>query len=182
MLKLSKRCVGDFMEIFIEQIVKKSDGTNEMMKKVGVGALTAFGLFVTILLFPILREMGLLAMAGVIYGGYLLITALNVEYEYILTNDELDIDAIIARRKRKRLVNIKLKSVDDFKLYNRANFSKDKTGKFIDASAGEKSELKQYVFDYNSQKSGKVQVIISPDERTLKAIRTYLPRAIKRND
>ena len=35
------------------------------------------------------------------YVGYLLITSRNIEYEYAVTNGDLDIDKIIAQRKRR---------------------------------------------------------------------------------
>ena len=47
----------------------------------------------------------LLVDAGVIYGMYRLLTAQNVEFEYSVTNGDMDVDKIIARRKRVRLLN-----------------------------------------------------------------------------
>ncbi|UKI37385.1 MAG: DUF6106 family protein [Clostridiales bacterium] len=44
----------------------------------------------------------LLIDAGVVYGAYILITHFNVEYEYILTNGDIDIDKIIAKKKEKK--------------------------------------------------------------------------------
>lgn len=44
---------------------------------------------------------------GSLYGGYILITNMSVEYEYIVTNGEMDIDKIIAKRRRKRLITVK---------------------------------------------------------------------------
>ena len=46
-------------------------------------------------------------VALIAWVGYRAYLMFNVEYEYIVTNGELDIDRIIARRGRKRMINIK---------------------------------------------------------------------------
>lgn len=58
-----------------------------------------------------------LILCGAIYGAYWLISGMSIEYEYILTNGEIDVDKIIAQRKRKRLVTVSAKTFEAFGPY-----------------------------------------------------------------
>lgn len=39
---------------------------------------------------------------------------MSVEYEYIVTNGEMDIDKIIAKRRRKRLITVNARTFERF--------------------------------------------------------------------
>lgn len=60
--------------------------------------------------------------AAALYGGYYLTTKLDVEYEYIFTNGEIDVDKITAQRSRKRLITFRCGSATDFGIADE-NFS-----------------------------------------------------------
>ncbi|HEX3030256.1 MAG TPA: hypothetical protein VHT34_13385, partial [Clostridia bacterium] len=49
---------------------------------------------------------------GAIYVAYYLATSKNIEYEYIYTNGELDIDRIIAQKRRRRMFSTSCKNFD----------------------------------------------------------------------
>ena len=48
-------------------------------------------------------SIGLVLIAFAWYGAYLLMSMQNIEYEYILTNSEIDIDKIMSKKARKRI-------------------------------------------------------------------------------
>jgi hypothetical protein len=54
----------------------------------------------------------LLLIVGLIYFGIRVATSRNVEYEYIVTNGDLDIDMIVAKRKRKRIFSANCKEFE----------------------------------------------------------------------
>lgn len=56
-------------------------------------------------------SIGLVIIALMWYGAYLLIGMQNIEYEYLLTNSEIDIDKIMSKRGRKRIVSFDFKEV-----------------------------------------------------------------------
>jgi hypothetical protein len=171
------------MDIFIEQIVNKKSDSGDKVKKFGIIFLSVIAfLFATILLLlPGFITIVLFLYAGIIFGAYYWINLFNVEFEYIITNDEMDIDKIVSRKKRTRLLTVDIKKIEGFTEYNPRNITKSKNIKFIDASGGDNGEFKQYCIDYSTRKSGKIQIVISPEERTLKSIKTYLPRNITRD-
>ena len=91
------------MDVFVEYLVKKKNGGKELLLQIltVIGALLVFVLMMVLGgIFPVVSMVTTLLAFGALYGGYLLIISMNVEYEYIVTNGEMDVDKIIARRRR----------------------------------------------------------------------------------
>ena len=109
------------MDRFSEQLVERaSDKKTAFLKGLVVaGAMLAIALLIMIciVLQYSITLFCVVAAAGVIWLAKFLWEGLNVEYEYIVTNDDLDIDKITGKRKRKRLMSVDLKSVDEFAPY-----------------------------------------------------------------
>ena len=153
------------MDTFIEQIVKK--------KKTAVDGLIIFGLVVAALVvsfaaFLFLRTFGLLIAFGVFYGAWWLISGRNTEFEYSVTNGDIDIDQIIAKRKRKRLVSVSGKKVESLLPYDPAASQAGYQRVVVAAPSANEAGL--WCFTYHSKKSGHTLVIFQPDERVLKAL------------
>lgn len=53
----------------------------------------------------------------VLAGGVWLLGNFNIEYEYILTNNDLDIDKVIGKRKRKRMISLDVSTAEAFAPY-----------------------------------------------------------------
>ena len=93
-------------DFYSEQLEAKKSGSSETAKKILIGVLTA--LVAAFLFLIIIFPLSLLLVGLVFYGGYYLMTGIDTEYEYILTNGDLDIDKITGKRKRKRLLSTKI--------------------------------------------------------------------------
>lgn len=164
------------MDVFIEQLVSKRRKTTDILLKFGIG----FGaVLLALVAFYFLTVFGLgmisIVIAGVlIYIGFYFITAMDVEYEYIVTNGEIDIDKIAAKRKRKRLLSVKVNTFEKFGEFSTAPPTTGLT--VIDASG---NEFAQYYADFRHTKYGNARLIFSPDERTLTAIKPFVPRSIR---
>ena len=120
----------------------------------------------------------LLLLAGLIYLGYLIITSRNVEYEYIVTNGELDIDRIVSKRKRKRIFSASSKDFDVIAPVNSSSFTQlDLSIKNrIDASSSINSpDAYYFTLNYNNNRT---LVIFEPDERMLNNFKLYIPRKV----
>ena len=85
------------MDIFIEYMIKKQ---RDVKDKLVVAGTVVLALILTVVLFVLMMAMvssgvsiassiGLLLIAGVWYGAYLLINSRSIEYEYIHTNNYL---------------------------------------------------------------------------------------------
>lgn len=158
------------MDRFSEQLVERASDKKGMFLK----GLVVAGLILVLVLLGYLMVLFqysitlfcLVAGAGAIWLAVYIMQGLNTEYEYIVTNDDLDIDKISGKRKRKRLISVDLKSVDDFGPYlNETELNPDVT---VLAEDGTGIDL-WYVF-IETESTGKVAIIFNPDERTRKNI------------
>ncbi|MGN1481108.1 hypothetical protein [Porcipelethomonas sp.] len=162
------------MDTYSEQLVKKCENSSDQMKKIGiiVGgiAVILILLFVTIYIMPI----AIIAACGAAYGAYWLLTCQNVEYEYTVTNGSIDIDKIIARRKRVSMISVDVKDFTDFGDYRQAN---DNFRGTTVMAMGDEEE--PYFADFHSEKYGETRLVFSPNEKVLNCIKPYLPRTLK---
>jgi len=173
------------MDIFVEQIVKKAPNGKDTAKKilivVGMCLISALLAFVMMFI-PAFAGIAFLLLFGVMYGGYYLITGVDVEYEYIVTNGEIDIDKIIAKRKRSRLITGKASSFEAFGKYENAP-DIDSSVTIVSAVgtslSGAKTE--EWYADFTHASAGKVRLVFSAEDKVIEAIRPFLPRQIKVN-
>ena len=161
------------MDSFFEQIVKKKKGLSEWAVIV-LSFFLALVLIVFVWLFGIFQ---IIVTVGAIYGAWWLITTRNVEYEYCVTNGDIDVDKIVARRKRTRLV-----AVSGRKIRALAPYDPEKPlGKFqrtLLLAPSIKSEGLWY-FTYHSKKNGDTLVVFMPDDRVLGALYDGLPKLVQ---
>ena len=105
------------MDSYCEYLVKKKNGGKELGLRalIIVAALALCVIFLMLgFVIPTFSMITTLLAAGALYGGYILITNMNVEYEYIATNGEMDVDKIVAKRRRKRLITVNARTFERF--------------------------------------------------------------------
>ncbi len=106
------------MDIFIEYMVKKRKKAADYLSAAALavlGVIVILAVFIALMtLVPQLSSIALLAVAGIGWLDYRLITSFNVEYEYSLVNSEMDVDKIINVRKRKRMTCVNLRGLEAF--------------------------------------------------------------------
>lgn len=103
-----------------------------------------------------------------------ILMGMNVEYEYIVTNNEMDIDKIIGRRKRKRMITIDLNKTEDFGGYPpQAEIEAETT---VHATSGLERDAHYLVVGHRDY--GKVKVIFNPNEKLREAIAREFPRSV----
>lgn len=172
------------MDIFKEYIVEKKKEPIDTLISVGI-VFAAFAVTYILMLFMLLNMqllagVGLLLIAGCWFLAVKLIRNRNVEYEYILTNHELDIDKIMARSARKRLLTV------DFRRIERCASVKDpefenQAGKKIKNYAGDISGERVYFVDIYEE-AEPVRVVFQPSSAILEAIKQINPRQVSVRD
>lgn len=167
------------MDYYNEQLVKKENEAIDTVKKVliviGTLALTALCVFAAVLFgfTPLI-----IVAFGVLYLSWYLMTSTYVEYEYIVTNNDMDIDKITGRRKRKRLITVRLNTVSEWGEYSEDNSPKaDATVMASDASG-----IGAWYLLAKHDKYGKVMVIFTPTKETAVNINHGVPHAIRKKD
>lgn len=176
------------MDIFCEYIVKKNKEAADYLITIGIIAAAiavSIALLVLIMMFgQYLSGVGLLMIFAAWWGAVLLIKSRNVEYEYILTNNELDIDKIIARRGRKRLCTIDFKEVEQCASISDPTFAgvyRNTEGKTVRNYAGDMSAQRVYFADYTKD-SQRMRVIFQPSEKILSGLKKCSPRLVTVKD
>lgn len=164
------------MDNIAEQLVTKTPTTGDRAKLVlisigGILLASAAMFFAIITGFMVL----VLVAVGLIAGTVYYISGAYVEYEYIITNDEMDIDKIIGKRKRKRMITLDLSAAEAFEPYPSEQDTKADATVF--ASTGGEKDAYCLVTTHSSY--GKVKVIFNPNERIREAIMQELPNALR---
>ena len=166
------------MDVFVEYLVKKKNGPRELLLKVLI-VLAALLLFVVMMylgmLFPVASMVTTLLAFGALYGGWLLMTNMNVEYEYIVTNGEMDVDKIVARRRRKRLLTVAARSFEKFGPYRHGDHAgEDYANRVYVCTSLEDPGCYYAVF--NHAKLGRTLLVFSPSDRVLEALKPFIPK------
>ena len=173
------------MDVFLEHLVKHKKTTKD---KVIIGLIIFAGIILTfvILLLSVMFgqigfTFGLLIIAAIWYGAYLLIQMRNIEYEYILTNYELDIDKIINKNGRKRVITINFKEIDicankNDSLYQNNLKNTQAIEQTMDLS-GDIDDDNVYFVDFHFD-SKRTRVFFQPTQKIIDAIHKLNPRNV----
>ncbi len=163
------------MDTFFEQIIKVKRTPVQILSVVGViiGVLAVVFLswFFVMYFFP---PFALILILGACFGGYKLISLTSIEYEYIFTNGDLDIDKITAKSARKRIVSVNCARIERWGKYNptvRPSTSVKKVYTLCDLD-----DEKAMFFVAPHKTEGLVMVIFAPDERIKAVVEKAVPR------
>lgn len=166
------------MDIFVEQLITKRKTPMENLLIVLIILVTIaiciFSLVWLPQLLPILSFLNILIVAGAIYGAYRLICKFNIEYEYSVTNGDITIDKIFSKRNRKKVSSFDAKTCSQMGKYLSSEHEQRAYDKIIDVSKNIKSDDNWYMVFSNTV------LIFSPDERTLTAIKKFLPPSVEK--
>lgn len=122
-----------------------------------------------------------LIITGVaIYGGISLTKMLNVEYEYIVTNGEFDVDMITSKSNRKRIISFNCKDIDRIEVYTDgcAMFEKDNYDKKSVYCNASDSDV--YCISFKHKSIGKVCLVMQLPEKMREAMSPYVNKLIVR--
>lgn len=170
------------MDAYIEQIVKNEKTAKDLLIKVlmimSVFAILALGV---ILGFVVNGYFLFLAAAGAafdIYFCWLVITGLDREYEYEVTNNNLQIDKIMAKRRRKKILSIDINKIEGFDKLSENRLNADRCDKVLQLGTYADDDS-QYRFIVQTNKYGRVMVVFAPNQKVLNAIKLYLKPEVK---
>lgn len=163
------------MDNYCEQLVEKKKTGSDIAKMTAIMLAITLGA-VACVIAAFLFGLGILLAAaiGLLVLGIWLMSGMNVEYEYIITNNEMDIDKIIGRRKRKRMITVDLARTDDMGGYpSEKSLEADTT---VHATSGLEKDAHYLLVQHKDY--GKVKVIFNPNEKLREAIAQEVPKAL----
>lgn len=163
------------MDTFFEQIVSVKRTGAQIAGVIGImlaAVVLIFGAYM--LMMTGLVPIAFLLVCGICWGAYKLIMRSSIEYEYIFTNGDLDVDKIIARSSRKRIVSINCSKVERYGKYNPAARVSDSVKK-VYIMCDPTDENAKFLIAPNKNE-GMVMIVFAPDERVGGAIEKAIPR------
>lgn len=168
-------------DIFVEEMVVRRKTVGNLLLSVGMVALAVVLTIVLWLFIPFINTVLILILW---FGVYLGIKFQYAEYEYSFTNGDLDIDKIMAKRKRKRLVEINQKQIKVMAPYTSEYESETQeynVSEVIDCSAS-RNAAGRWFFIYEKSDGQYAFVVIQPSKRLREAMRKYMRSRIKGMD
>lgn len=168
------------MDIFCEFIVRHKKSIKDYLIMAGADIAAMILVFAVILFYNYTFGFGFFIIAAIIYGAYILIRSRFVEYEYALTNNELDIDKIMAKKKRKHILTVDFKQTEICAAVNDGNYSSEynntasltKTYDFTGIC-----DYDVYFADFNTG-SGRIRILFNPNDKMKDSLRIINPRSV----
>ena len=163
------------MDTFFEQIIaiRKTGKTIAAIMGIWLAALI---LCFVLYIFPILSTLSLLLIVGILYGAYKLSSMLNVEYEYIITNGTMDVDKIINKSSRKRMLSFELSGVTRLEKYNPSQLNNIDTKKLVFAC--DRDDPNAYFLVSEKEGKGASYLVFSPDDKIKSGCSKFIPKFI----
>lgn len=170
------------MDNFAEQLVKKNETASDKAKRVTMAVVGTVVTLSLILLAIMQLQSFLMATLGIIlsvataFGTFYLVQSSMVEYEYTFTNGELDIDKIIAKKKRTEMLSVDVKKFTAFGKYDDSlEETEDMTVVFVSDNIASH----EYYADFQHEDYGSTRLVFAPDEKILGNIKKFLPAKLK---
>jgi hypothetical protein len=177
------------MDSFVEQIVVKRSEMRDNLKRAGFmagGLLLCFTFMTLVMFIAVLAPILILLSFGTVWGTWVLVQSTFIEYEYIITNNEMDIDKIMARKKRRRLITIKIDKAEDWGIYTDRKTEDARTDAFasvqVTVAAHDCSYRNLWFIVTNHHKHGKTNVLFSPNRAVLEALNKHVPYSLRKKD
>ena len=168
--------VDDYkMDIFIEKIVARKKTTKDKFSVVGVIFLALILFFALGFLPDTVQTFTPLIIAAIAYGAYYLIKSKNIEYEYAVTNGEIDVDKIISQKRRKRLLSTHCKNFEILARVKSTHYNDNYAkiqNKIFAGSTMDSDDLYFAVFQHNNKRT---ILYFEPSDKMIKAFRRFIP-------
>ncbi|MCL2698172.1 MAG: hypothetical protein FWE74_08845 [Oscillospiraceae bacterium] len=169
------------MDNFTEQIVVKKTETRDNLKRLAIfsgGMLLCIAVMYFAMLIPPLMPVLLFVGAGIIWVAWLLFQGTFVEYEYIVTNSELDVDKIIARKRRKRLITIKIDKAEEWGEYSDGKGASSA----VTVQAHDCGFKNLWYIVTMHDKYGRTTVYFSPNMKVLEMMNKAVPYGLRKKE
>lgn len=163
-------------DFYREILVKRRSTSADLLKKTGLIILTAAAMLAGLFIHPLMLIVGV-ALCVV---SWFLITGMDVEFEYLYVNGDIDVDRIMSKSRRKRVGSFALEDMEI--IAPSASHELDsylaKAPKVLDYTSGEGSKP-TYTAVYRAD--GGVRLVKYEFEKdVLQDIRRLAPRKISR--
>lgn len=128
--------------------------------------------------FMMLPNLSPILICGLLYLAWFLSSKRNIEYEYTVTNGDLDIDMIINQRKRKRVFSANCKDFEVVAKVGSEQYTKEiRETKAVEDYSSRKPEADLWFIYLKHSGTSKV-ILFEPQEKMIESFRTFIPRKV----
>lgn len=162
-------------DLYTEEIIKKEKTGKDILIKV----LLAAGTLLSICSLMVLGWISLILIAVFGVADYFIIPSLDLEYEYLYVNGEIDIDKIMSRKKRKRMFSGDVSSLEllaPTQSHELDHYRSRSDIKKRDFSSG-RSDVKTFTMILKKEQ-GFEMITFEPGEMILKDMKRMAPRKV----
>ena len=160
-------------DFYTEQLIKKQTDTKDTLKKGGLIAVTVLSVFLAFI-----TPVGIILPIILIIVDVLVIQSLNVEYEYVFVNGDLDIDKIMNKSRRKRIFSVDADQMELLAPVGAVELMQYKKIKTYDYTSGKKDEK---IYALIASNKGEVcKVLFEPNETIVEGFFVKAPRKVIR--
>ncbi|MEE0421224.1 MAG: DUF6106 family protein [Lachnospiraceae bacterium] len=163
-------------DLYTELLVPRRATAGDQVLKAVLIAVTVLSGIVGLFITPI----GFLFLIGFAVLDYFKLPALNLEFEYLYVNGELDVDKIMSKQKRKRAGSYEIEKAELIALWKSHDmdyYRQGNKGKVVDYTS-RTDESKVYAMVYNGDKGMEI-ILLELNDVMLKDIRRIAPRKVK---
>lgn len=160
-------------DYYTEQLVKKQTDMKDMLIKAVLIAVTIVS-FLIVLMFPV----GLILPIALIVLDVFMFRRLNVEYEYLFLNGDLDIDKIMNKSKRKKVFSASVSDMELFAPVDAVELRQYQNARTFDFSSGDK-QAKRYTMVISGKGELK-KVVMEPNDTIVEGLYMMAPRKVLR--
>lgn len=168
------------MDAFCEQVVKRDNKVKQKILSVMIVSLFVFLEVFVFLLYMVSWDffwMMFMVIIGII-AVFVLAKTLpkinKVEYDYSVVGNNLFIDKVLDRKKRKSFLKLEINTITDMGVIDGNNIPNVKFAKTRDASCGTLDG--SYYCVYHEAGRGECMLIFSPNEKIIQGMRPHMTR------
>ena len=120
----------------------------------------------------------LLVAAACFFCAFYLCGQFNIEYEYAITNRDIDIDRIVNKKKRIRMASFTCSDIENIEKYDPKRHFADKNSS-INVYFGCTPDENSYAFRVKHPKKGHYILVLTPNEQFKDAVRKFVSYNLK---
>ncbi len=161
-------------DVYVEQLVKQKADSKTFFYKglcvfvVAVAALAGFFIHALFLLLAL--------VLGV--GAYYLLQNLDIEYEYLYVNGELDFDKIYGKARRKRILTVEMEHLETMAIKGSHGLDSLRTMPHKTFDFTSRDENGRVYEMYIRTEGELLQIFYEPNDEIVEAVRMLSPRKV----
>lgn len=164
------------MDTFFEQIISIKKNGKTIAAVLGIWFLALLLCFLAFMFSGYIGSIFVFLIAGIIYGAFKLSGLFNLEYEYIITNGTMDVDKIVNKQNRKRLLSFELSGVSRLEKYTPHCLNSINAKNVVFACDPNDDNAYLMVAEKEGGKTN--YLVFSPNEKIKSAVVKFVPKFI----